>query len=446
MRKSIVCSLGAAVLMGTAGVVSAAANPFSDVPADHWAYDAVSQLAADGVINGYGDGTFRGDRNITRYEMAQMIAKAMAKTDVSAKNKALIDKLAAEFRDELNNLGVRVANLEKHADMVQWSGYLRYTYTSERHEYQGDSSKKNSDQLLLRLEPKMEINKNWNVHARLDAQTNMKHDSSSDVSLKRAWAQGNYNKFQVKLGKMGLYTNEQGLIFDDEFSGLQMKYAFSGMESNGLSATVMAGRLDVSNSRAYEVGNGVANKVLSTSGVDYFNDKASNFLGINLQYGMGKGFSGGIGYYHLSDGMFLAMDKASANNSKANIWSLNLGYRFDQNFKLWGAYAKNTNANNSTIYDGEDNSWQIEADYKGAKYTDKGSWGAYVAYRRYGASVSLLPTADGVGWGQKGWEIGAKYVPMKNVLLSAKYFQGKDNLYHGGNGAKKLFGRIELFF
>ena len=119
MKKSLAPILGAMLILGGSGTVSAAANPFSDVPADHWAYDAVSQLAADGVINGYGDGTYRGDRNITRYEMAQMIAKAMAKSDVSAKNKALIDKLAAEFSDELNNLGVRVAKLEKHADKVK---------------------------------------------------------------------------------------------------------------------------------------------------------------------------------------------------------------------------------------------------------------------------------------------------------------------------------------
>ena len=116
MKKSLAPILGALFILGGSGTVSAAANPFSDVPADHWAYDAVSRLAADGVIEGYGDGTYRGDKNITRYEMAQMIARAMAKSDVSAKNKALIDKLAAEFSDELNNLGVRVANLEKHAD------------------------------------------------------------------------------------------------------------------------------------------------------------------------------------------------------------------------------------------------------------------------------------------------------------------------------------------
>ena len=86
----------------------------------------ITQLAADGVIEGYGNSTFKGDRSITRYEMAQMVAKAMAKQNVGGTDKALIDKLAAEFADELNNLGVRVAQLEKNADKVQWHGMLRY--------------------------------------------------------------------------------------------------------------------------------------------------------------------------------------------------------------------------------------------------------------------------------------------------------------------------------
>ena len=132
MKKTLVSALTTALVVGAASTTFAAANPFSDVPADHWAYDAVSQLAADGVIEGYGDTTFQGDKNITRYEMAQMVAKAMAKTDVSAADKAMIDKLAAEFADELNNLGVRVSNLEKHADMVKWNGDLRYRYWNQQ--------------------------------------------------------------------------------------------------------------------------------------------------------------------------------------------------------------------------------------------------------------------------------------------------------------------------
>ena len=78
MKKKYLMGLTTALVVGAASTTFAAANPFSDVPRGHWAYDAVTQLAADGVIEGYGDGTFLGNRNITRYEMAQMVAKALA--------------------------------------------------------------------------------------------------------------------------------------------------------------------------------------------------------------------------------------------------------------------------------------------------------------------------------------------------------------------------------
>ena len=81
MKKYICGAALSAALLTPSALASAAANPFSDVPADHWAYDAVAQLANDGVIEGYGDGTYRGQNEITRYEMAQMVAKAMAKED-----------------------------------------------------------------------------------------------------------------------------------------------------------------------------------------------------------------------------------------------------------------------------------------------------------------------------------------------------------------------------
>lgn len=109
MKKTLVLAM-AMVLGVTASVY--AANPFSDVPAGHWAYDAVNRLAAAGIIDGYGDGNFGGERLMTRYEMAQIVAKAMAKG-------ANVDRLAVEFADELDSLGVRVAALEKKADNVK---------------------------------------------------------------------------------------------------------------------------------------------------------------------------------------------------------------------------------------------------------------------------------------------------------------------------------------
>lgn len=142
MKKTLVSALTTALVVGAASTTFAAANPFSDVPADHWAYDAVSQLAADGVIEGYGDTTFRGNQNITRYEMAQMIAKAMAKSDVSAADKALTTNSLLSSPMNSNNLGVRVSNLERNADMVKWNGKVEYTYKSNRDK--DDSTKANS--------------------------------------------------------------------------------------------------------------------------------------------------------------------------------------------------------------------------------------------------------------------------------------------------------------
>ena len=86
-RKRILTTL-AIMTCALSSTASAAQNPFSDVPENHWAYDAVAQLAKDGIIEGYGDATFQGGRSITRYEMAQMVAKAMAKKEVPAADKA----------------------------------------------------------------------------------------------------------------------------------------------------------------------------------------------------------------------------------------------------------------------------------------------------------------------------------------------------------------------
>lgn len=92
------------------------ANPFVDVPLNHWAYDSVQSLAAKGVILGYPDGTFGGTKSLTRYEFAEATAKALAYVEgmdfAAAEDVAILEKLAIEFADELASLGVTVADLE----------------------------------------------------------------------------------------------------------------------------------------------------------------------------------------------------------------------------------------------------------------------------------------------------------------------------------------------
>ena len=139
MKKSLVLAMAMAL-----GVTASAyaANPFSDVPAGHWAYDSVNKLAAAGIVDGYGNGTFGGDRLMTRYEMAQIVAKAMAKG-------ANVDRLAAEFADELDSLGVRVAALEKKSDNVKITGEFRALYAN--HEGKGSISNDYESTLRSRI-------------------------------------------------------------------------------------------------------------------------------------------------------------------------------------------------------------------------------------------------------------------------------------------------------
>ena len=423
MKKTLVSALTTALVVGAASTTFAAANPFSDVPADHWAYDAVTQLAADGVIEGYGDTTFRGNQNITRYEMAQMIAKAMAKTDVSAADKALIDKLAAEFSDELNNLGVRVSNLERNADMVKWNGMARYTYTQDKYEYQGQKDKEKTDKLLLRLEPSAEVNSHWHVKARLEAKTDLKTDEgdNGNVSLKRVWAQGDYNNFQVKLGKFGSTINNT-LVFDNPYSGAAVTFG------KDLKATLEAGR----------VGTGELSDTLK--GIN----KTASYQGIGLAYDNGSKLTGRAGYQHFD------WNVDNVDNDDAGIWSVGVNYRFDKNVAFDASYAKSNRSltdYKSTLKedDGQDKSYAFELDYKGAQKQNAGTWGMWVAYRYLGALTSVKPTYDGIHEGYKGWEVGANYTPFKNVVGTLRYGDTK-NLYNNDLKDKIFFGRVEVFF
>ena len=99
-----------------------AASPFADVPAGHWAYDALARLAADGLVAGYPDGVFKGARPAARYEVASVVARALSRLDADKAEKSdleMLKKLAAEFRDELEALGVKNDSLEKRTALLE---------------------------------------------------------------------------------------------------------------------------------------------------------------------------------------------------------------------------------------------------------------------------------------------------------------------------------------
>ncbi len=143
-------ALFSAVALVFAIVAPAYAQPFADVPTDIFAFDAVAELAAKGIIEGYPDGTFKGDRAMTRYEMAMVVARLLArieaikippappaaKPEVTRTDVTALQRLLNEFRAELAAQGVRVTAVEEELaaikaklSNVKFTGDVRFRYS-----------------------------------------------------------------------------------------------------------------------------------------------------------------------------------------------------------------------------------------------------------------------------------------------------------------------------
>ena len=439
MKKSLTAALTTALVVGAASTTFAAANPFSDVPMDHWAYDAVAQLADDGIIEGYGDGSYRGENEITRYEMAQMVAKAMAKEDqVNARQKAMIDRLAAEFSEELNNLGVRVANLESRIDNVKWTGELQYTYERQKAEDAADADTTNK--LVFRLEPEATVNAHWKVKARLDATWDAKEDKgdSGTVELKRAYVEGNYGTTVIRAGKMPVLT-EQGMAIDDDLTGASVTFG----EGTNFTGTLFAGRWDL------EDAEGVKDSVKDARRNMWFHPRASataDVQMVNLNWMPSERFNVAAEYVRIHQEAVL--NTAFEMHDASNIWGVGATWKPVDTVYLTGGYWKNTSDEGRALLAGKDGmrAYNIELGYKGAEPENARTFGLYAAYRYVGGAVAFAPTFDGALWNTKGWEIGGQYTFAKNVVGSMVYFNGKDLSKTDKDGVNKFFARLEYFF
>lgn len=445
MKKFLTSNLAAAVLLGMSAT-SFAASPFSDVPETHWARQALEKLAAEGVVEGYEDRTYRGDRNITRYEMAQMVARALARYEnapiadkttpaasseppvISAGSRADLDRLAAEFRDELDSLNVRVTELEKHDDPVQWSGKIETTFDNLRTDKYnvGHKDKEIDRSYTFYLVPEVALNKNWTAVAEFHVEGDWTEDSTGNARLNNMWAAGDFGNFALGFGRLPFYTNEEGLVFDTDFSGAILLFG------NEFYVALGGGRI-------YEdtFGGGIYGE----SDSEDFN---TDILGVNVQYDpdSARGLYGGAGFYYIKDKDFMTENYSnSGTTDKAQVWSVNASYGFTDKLTLFGSFAQNTKA------DHEKSSWQAELEYgnyDGDYGTEKGDWSVFAGYRKLGTNVSFVPSDDDVMRGMRGWFVGANYAPFKNIGLTARYFKGK---YITGKGdAQKIFGEVDFFF
>lgn len=128
-RKILTFCLVAMFIFGFSGLVSAeSVSIYSDLPTSHWAYGAVAKLAQTGIVQGDA-GKFNGDRAMTRYEMAQIVANAVTKMDkADDESKTIIQNLKKEFANELQVVDVRLTKLESKAPSFKIGGDFRIRF------------------------------------------------------------------------------------------------------------------------------------------------------------------------------------------------------------------------------------------------------------------------------------------------------------------------------
>ena len=396
----------AAVAALTAGVSAYAANPFSDVSTDDWAYQAVSDLSDQGVVEGYPDGTFKGERNMTRYELAQIIARLMAKEDqLNAEQQATLDKLAGEYADELANLGVRVSNLEKKVGNLYWSGDARMRYRDIEHG-------KSVFDGRMRINVKGQVNENTSINGRLTYNMNFKdNNKDSGVYMDTLNANHQFGDFGVTLGRYANnFGNEGGWRFGDShnFDGAELSYAKGAFDA--------------------KVGFGQFNTT-------YSEDKVAGveFASIDNQDAFYAKAGYNFGFAKLAAD-YLKFEKNNDTLKGTELYGVDLAVPVGD-FTVTGEYVKNTTADKAKY----DDAWNAGVSYGKADYKKVGSWALNVNYNEVGGATYFGGTgltsypfskAFVKDQGQKEvkfWNAIADVTLQKNVQLHAEYaFAGED--------------------
>ena len=419
MKKSLVLAMAMAL-----GVTASAyaANPFSDVPAGHWAYDAVNKLAAEGVVDGYPDGTYGGDKLMTRYEMAQIVAKAMAKG-------ANVDKLAAEFADELDSLGVRVANLEKKADNVKITGQIRASYR----DVDGDS-KSHEGRLRTRLFVNGAINEDWTYTGRFENSQYYTGDKGAsgddDVKLNWAYVTGKVGGAKVQAGRQD-FKLHTGNVIDATVDGAIVSYGDKVKLTGYVGKAADSGTWDnLGDATVVDSKDKVVGTALQEDDRVYIADLSAK-LGVVDAY---------VTYY-----------KADTLNEN-EIWNVGVALPVVKDLKFTAEYMHG-DAEVGDIVDVDNNGYAFGLAYKGAKASQPGSWGVYANYFDQPVSTYLEHTIDGyapfafdtveynveakeatvdnASDGFKGYEVGANVALAKNIVAAVKYYdlEGREGNY-----------------
>lgn len=422
MKKSLVITLALVFVLGIAGT-ALAANPFTDVPANHWAYASISKLAQSGIIDGYGDGRFIGNNTMTRYEMAQIVAKAMARVDsADASQRSQIEKLAAEFADELDSLGVRVAKLEKNSDNVKITGEARFgwqTYDNRMGTARSTSSDSN-ETLRTRLYLSGQVNDKWTYGAMYQNEKDFRtNDREQTGQFRRAFVTGKLGDVTVMAGRFYYKPVAYGIVLDQDSDGIMLGY-----KKDNFKFDIFALR-----------------PIFSNKALQYYKSTGNSS---NQVYGAAIGYDNKkldatFAYYHTDPRDHTDTMAVVRGGESVNIYEFALGYRFNKDWKVWGEYLRGS----EDINNGGKSGWAAGLNWGSVNRNKPGTIAARFTYYDVPAAAFIDSTPEmdfgfrgAVNDGYKGYQIGATWMMAKNIDFNVDYFDFESQTKNNGRGGK----------
>ena len=416
MKTKVLAALAATMAVGA--TCAFAANPFVDVPSDSWAYKSVVELADAGIIQGVDGQYFQGNRNITRYEAAEMVAKAMAHMDkASVEQRALINKLADEYADELNNLGVRVSALENRVGNVKLTGDARIRYI---HQSEGDKDKAGEP---VNAATKNDDSWSYRVRVRANAQVNDRTKVTYGISTN------------------SISFADNSTASDSDNNNIYTDLANVDYNFGGNNWDLLVGRYE------YDMGNGhgygfLYGDTFDGAQLQYHNDKfaatagygkfkegsmATDTDGVKTGYGELDGFFGGGRAAGSAVGVYYNDYTVAGGNNRTGSFDFDdsWGAYASANFGKWNALANYEKYNSTDSKDNDPEVWVGRLTYGAANFATPKSWDAWVEYLNADqgfADANGNFVGSTYGWREgsllnnvKSWGVGVDYTFAKNA-------------------------------
>ena len=423
-KRTALLALAFAALSATAFAADGA-DSFSDVPKDHWSYEALDYLAKNGVIEGYTDGTFQGNRTMSRYEMAAITARAMQASNLDIGARSVLEKLEKEYGSELATLRAQVEqnteDIRKNREAIERfkvHGFVRTQYDYDKNT-DADTLDRSANRFYMDLRLDMKVNDIWTVKAQSETNRHyndghLRGENAMNENAQQTWSghDGNFQRIWVEAQQDGRWLN-----LGRAWRGLGFQNVLFGNESDGLQFGIPIKGTNLTASGFWMASTGAGNKE-SLYGVGLWGAVGHNF-DINVAYarsslGKNESYTSGLIDHYEADPVTHRVFPVYRDNDRTNMRSygyvVSAATNVAKNVRVIGDYVQ-------TDADEQNKSVALRLNYKGTKLDDVGSFGVYARYVRYGANGWLAGDDEwGSTWnGTKGWIVGFKYVPWKNV-------------------------------